>query len=68
MNREPVLTTAAVAAVITALVALLKSFGVPISDDMAIALVGVVGAAGPMVAAFVARGKVTPVPSARHQL
>lgn len=62
MNSEPVLTTAAIAAVVTTVVALLKSFGVPISDDTAIALVGVVGAVGPLVAAFVARRKVTPVP------
>lgn len=61
MNREPVITAASIAAIITAVVALLKSFGVPISDEQATALVGVVGVAAPLVAAFIARGKVTPV-------
>lgn len=61
MNREPVITTASIAAVIVAIVALLKSFGVPISDEQATALVGAVGVVAPLVAAFVARRKVTPV-------
>lgn len=68
MNREPVLTAASIAAGLTAIVALLKSFGVPISDDQAVALTGVVGVFAPIVLALVARNKVTPVePAARNQ-
>lgn len=60
MNSEPVLTAASVAALVTAVVALLKAFGVPISDDQAIALVGVVGPVATIAAALFARSKVTP--------
>lgn len=61
MNREPVITAASIAAVVTAIAALLKSFGVPISDEQAAAIVAVVGVVAPLVAAVIARGKVTPV-------
>lgn len=59
--REPVVTAATVAAVITAVVALLKSFGVPITDDQAIAITGLVGVIAPLVTALFARAKVTPI-------
>lgn len=61
MKNEPVITAATVAAVITAILALLKAFGVPISDDQAVALVGVVGPVATLIAAVIARGRVTPV-------
>lgn len=60
MNREPVLTAATIAALVTAVVALLKAFGVPLTNDQAVAITGVVGVVAPLVAAFVARRRVTP--------
>lgn len=61
MNHEPVLTIGAITAVVVAFVALLQAFGVPIDDNQHAALVGFVGAVAPVVAALVARRRVTPV-------
>lgn len=61
MNREPVLTIGAITAVVVAFVALLSEFGVPITDGQQAALVGFVGAAAPVIAALIARRRVTPV-------
>jgi hypothetical protein len=62
MNREPVLTTATVVTLVTAIVTLVAAFGVDVSDKQAAAIVGVVTALGTIVGAIYARSKVTPVP------
>lgn len=58
-NAEP----AMVVGVVTAVLVLLTSFGVPISEDQRNAIVGVVSAILVLVAAVVVRSQVTPVKS-----
>lgn len=62
MNREPLLTYGAIAAVVSALLILLVSFGVDISDEQVKAILGFVAAVSPFVVALIAsRRKVSPV-------
>jgi len=61
MNREPVITAASVASVVSALIALLVAFGLHLTKDQIAALLGFVGVVAPIVAAIVARAHVTPV-------
>jgi general stress protein CsbA len=61
MNREPLVTTSTVTAVVAALIALLASFGVNLTHDQTIAVLAVVSVTAPLVVALVARRKVTPV-------
>ena len=49
MTREPVVTTASITAGATAVVALLIALGVPISEEVRVALLGVVAVAAPLV-------------------
>lgn len=66
ISREPVLTIASVTALVIAVIALLRAFGVPITGDEQDAITGVVGAGGAIVSAFIARGYVTPLSSPRN--
>lgn len=61
VQSEPVLSAAGVTAVITAGLAVLVAFGVPITDAQAVAVVGFVGVVAPIVAGVWARRRVTPV-------
>lgn len=61
MKNEPVITVASITALVAALIALLIAFGVNLSDQQQAAIMGVVAVVGPLVAAFIARRKVTPV-------
>ena len=61
MNREPVITAASVASVVSALVGLLVAFGLQLTKDQIAALMAFVGVVAPIVAAVVARQHVTPV-------
>ena len=47
--------------VVAAIVALLRSFGAPITDDQHVAIAGVVALLAPLVASVLARSKVTPI-------
>lgn len=60
MKSEPVLTVASLTSLVTALVALLVAFGVPLSDDQQKALLGLAAVVAPIVAAAIARRRVTP--------
>lgn len=62
-GREPLLTVGTATTAVAAGLALLVSFGLPISDDQQAAVLGLIAAAAPLVAAFAARGRVTPVAS-----
>lgn len=64
---EPVLSAAGVTAVVTAGIALLVAFGVPITDAQTVAVIGFVGVLGPIVAAVWARRRVTPVSAGQHR-
>ena len=55
MNKEPLLTTGSIAAIVAAMLVFLKSFGVPITDDQQEAIRNLVAVLAPIVLALVAR-------------
>lgn len=57
-TSEPALTIGSVGAAVAALVALLVAFGVPISQEQTVAILGVVASVGPLLAAVLIRRKV----------
>ena len=61
MNREPVLTPAAISSGVAAVVALLVAFGLELSADQTAAIMGVVAVVAPLVVAAVGRSRVTPI-------
>lgn len=62
MKSEPAITVASITAVVAAVIGLLVAFGIDLSDDQQKAILALVAVAGPVVAGFVTRGKVTPAP------
>lgn len=60
MSREPLWTVAGLTAAATAVIALLVAFGVPLTDEQQVAIMGVVAVLAPTVVAIVGRGLVTP--------
>ena len=60
VKDEPVATTSLVTALVGALIALLVSFGVDISADQKVAILGFLAAAAPLVG-LLARRYVTPI-------
>ena len=60
MNREPLVTTASVTALVAALVGLLVAFNVPLTDDQQKAILAAAAVVAPIVVGLVARGRVTP--------
>lgn len=60
MNREPLLTTAGIAAIVSAIVALLVAFGLDLSEGQTAAILGVVSVLAPLIVGLLARRKVTP--------
>ena len=61
MNTQPVLTWAAIVAFLETIVVLLTSFGIDLSDGQQTAITAALVALGPIVAALLAWGKVTPL-------
>lgn len=59
-TTEPAVIVGAISAVVAAILALLVAFGFDITPDQSVAILGVVAAVGPFVAALVIRRKVTP--------
>lgn len=62
MNREPAAIIGSITAAASAIIALVVAFGLDLSDEQTAAILGVVAVVAPIVAGFVTRGKVTPVP------
>ena len=60
MSSEPLVTVASITAGVAAIVALLVSFGIPVTPEQQKAILGVVAVGAPIVVALVARGSVTP--------
>lgn len=60
MKNEPLVTLASITAGVTALLALLVAFGIPITQEQQVAILGVVAVAAPFVVAVAGRGRVTP--------
>lgn len=64
-RREPLITAATITALVTAVIALLVAFGVPMSDDQQAAILGLVAVLAPVVVGLLARAKVTPTADPR---
>ena len=60
MKYEPLISISSIVAGATAIVALLVAFGVPLTEDQKVAILGLVGVVAPVIVALVARGRVTP--------
>lgn len=63
MSTEPAVTVGTISAVVAAGIALLVAFGVPISEGQQVAILGVVAAVGPLIAAIITRRFVSPAGS-----
>lgn len=61
MKNEPLITVATVTALVAAVLALLVSFGITLSDDQQKAILGLTAVVAPLVVAGFARSRVTPV-------
>ncbi len=59
-TREPALTIGAIAALVSPIITLLVTLGVDVPEGLETALVAVITAAGPLVAAVLIRARVTP--------
>ena len=60
MKYEPLISISSIVAAATAIIALLVAFGVPLTEDQKVAILGLVGVIAPVIVALVTRGKVTP--------
>ena len=60
MKHEPLISISSIVAGATAVIALLVAFGVPLTEDQKVAILGLVGVLAPVIVALVTRGKVTP--------
>ena len=61
MKNEPAITIGTITAAVAAVLALLIAFGVDLTDEQTAAILGLVAAVGPIVAAILTRRRVTPV-------
>ncbi|WP_058234106.1 hypothetical protein [Devriesea agamarum] len=59
LRSEPVISAATITAIVAALIALLIAFGIPISEDQKVAILGLVAVIAPIIV-MVARKYVTP--------
>ena len=64
MKNEPVVTVALITALITSLLAVVTSFGIPLTEDQQTAITGFIIAGVAVGGAFIARRYVTPVAKA----
>jgi len=62
MTHQPAITIATILAAVQAVLALVIAFGVDVTEDQTVAILGVVSTAGALVAGFLIRSKVTPAP------
>lgn len=61
MNNEPLVTAAVITSVITALITLLKAFGIPITEDQQAAINQFAAIVAPIALGILARQWVTPL-------
>ena len=64
-NREPLVTRAGIVSVVTAVLSLLVVLGVPIDNELKVAIIALAGTLAPIVVAALTRHKVTPVDDPR---
>ena len=65
MKKEPAITVGTISAAVAAVLALLVSFGIPVTEDQQTAILGVVAALGPIVTGLIVRKKVSPAGRSR---
>ena len=65
MRKEPAITVGTISAAVAAVLALLVSFGIPVTEDQQTAILGVVAALGPIVTGLIVRKKVSPAGRSR---
>lgn len=58
MKKEPLVTVAAIAAVVAALLSVLVAFGIDLTRAQSTSILGAVGVIAPLVVAWPARGEV----------
>jgi len=66
-NREPLLKRSAAVAVVSALIAVLVAFGLPITAEQTNAILGLVAVVAPIVLAYWARRNVTPLADPQNE-
>lgn len=67
MNTSPLITTAALASITGAVIALLVAFGVHLTPDQTAAIMGVVAVAAPWVVALVGHNTTTPLSAPKDE-
>lgn len=60
MKNEPAVTTGTIVAIVSALIAVIVAFGLPLTDEQQNAIIGAVSVIAPLVVAVVVRPRVTP--------
>jgi hypothetical protein len=65
MNREPLITAAGIVALVTTGIALLVSFGLPVTPDQVKAILSFTTVVAPLAVAWIVRPKVTPLSDPR---
>jgi len=66
VNNEPVWTIAGITAVVVAGLGLIAAFGIPITETQEVAIIAFVGTVAPLISAYFARKRVTPVQGNRR--
>jgi FtsH-binding integral membrane protein len=66
MNREPVISVAAITSLVAAAITLVTAFGLPLTPVQTQAILSFVAIAAPLVAAYFQRRRVTPNPPANR--
>lgn len=61
MSREPLLTIGTITAGVTAVIALLVAYGINVTQEQQVAILGVVAFVAPFIVVYFSRPKVTPV-------
>jgi len=59
-QREPAIVIGLVTAAVAAILVCIAAFGIHISPEQQVAIIGVIAGVGPLITAWVTRGKVTP--------
>lgn len=67
MKNEPAITIGGISAAVGAFIALCVAFGVPLTEDQQGAILGVVAALGPIIAAVITRRFVSPAAANTHR-
>jgi hypothetical protein len=68
MNKEPALTIGAISTAVAAILAALVAFGIDLTTSQQLAVLGVIATVGPLVVAWLTRGRVSPSASVVAQV